>query len=31
MKQLYNKAIYDYSTPIKSYWEEVVEEVNRAY
>ena len=23
MKQLYDKAIYDFSTPIKSYWEEV--------
>ena len=23
MKQLYNKAIYDFNTPIKSYWEEV--------
>jgi len=23
MKQLYNKAIYDFNTPIKSYWEDV--------
>ena len=23
MKQLYNKAIYEFDTPIKSYWEEV--------
>jgi hypothetical protein len=23
MKQLYDKAIYDFNTPIKSYWEDV--------